>query len=105
MVREREMIPAVSKSVTSTPENESHHCLRSTRCNPADSDRVPGGLVFGRPIFRRSMSVILEFDRSERCVIVQDVLSMATIYPVGSPFEILGCIPDARAQNSLEKIS
>jgi hypothetical protein len=105
MVREREMIPAVSKSVTSTPENESHHCLRSTRCNPADSDCVRGGLVFGRPIFRRSMSVILEFDRPERYVIVQDGLSIATTYAAGLPFKIFGCIPDARAQNSLEKIS
>src|SRR5580700_8155915 len=82
------MIPAVSRSVTSTPENESHHCFCSTRRNPADSDCVPRGLVFDRLFFRRSMSVILEFDRHERYVIVQGVLSIATTYPVGSPFKI-----------------
>jgi hypothetical protein len=51
------------------------------------------------------MSVILEFDRPERYVIVQDGLSIATTYAAGLPFKIFGCIPDARAQNSLEKIS
>src|ERR1700693_539613 len=40
IVREPETIPELSNRVTSTPENESHHCLRSTRRNPASSDCV-----------------------------------------------------------------
>ena len=63
------MIPAVSKSVTSTPENESHHCFCSTRRNPADSDCVSLGVVLGRPFRERDIVVILELNRYERYVV------------------------------------